>query len=968
MRDRAARMATLGLALLLTVNLAPFAWAAPGDPVAANVRTGATYSTIQAALDAAGPGDTITVVMSEASPAAAYAEALTVSQDGVTLCATTALGTCAPVSAPGRWQASASTIAAPPVQLQGDAIRAPSPGSTSFFATTQDPTSTDKLYVSELEALSFAFLLESGACTGGGVRFQLRLDSDGDGAADKTVFAYPSATFSCGLMQWRFVDVLNGGTWGLSQVGGPGSGATRAEADAFTAGMPITTINLIFDGAPAGSVAWFDNERINDAVFREQVDTTCLDASSPACTTTTARAATILDSPAGATSTVSVLGDGVTLQGFTIRATGEGNVQNVRIAGSGARVLDNVIEGNPLSEVQFGILASGAVGSAWEIAGNTITRAGHTGVYVSGQAPGTIADNLITQNRDNAIYTEGSTGVLTIEGNDLRQAVQANLRVTGTRPMVLRENTFGLSEFTIDFLATDVQVTDARFNDWGAYSRDDIEATINNLGGRSLDISCYYGIDGVAVCPAVADFTFSPNGAHINTNIQFTDASVAGGNAIASRLYTFGDGTTSAAANPTKKFATSGVFAVTLKVTDAEGFVSTATKNVAISNTAPVLAAVADKTASEGALLGFALSATDTDNDALTYSGVSLPAGATVSSGGAFRWTPAYTQAGTYTATVRATDGDLSSSQSFQIVVANVDRAPTLASIADRSVVEDNAVSVALSAADADGDAIALSATGLPAFLTLASNGGTGTLSGTPTVADHGAYTITVTATANGLTATRSFTLTVTGTVALTFSAVGPTVLHSSPGAPVTLTATITNGGSTTDTFNLALTNSRGWASSGPASITLEPGTSATIAATLTPPTKNEKTSISWKATSATSASVTKTIAFSADNPVVLSFELVGVPSAVEGARGLVKATWLDGSPVKNVAVTATQTSTLLGAMTETTTGTTDAMGQFVAVFDDASAGIPGSHTVVVVLNTPLLPKLTTSYEIGGLP
>ena len=966
MRQSSARLITVGLAILLAVNFTPPAWAAAGDPVAVNARTGVGFATIQAALDAAAVGDTITVLMAPDAPPAPYVEALTIAQDGVTLCATVALGTCAPISAPGRWQASASTIAAPPVPFQNDAVRAPSPGSTSFFANSQDPLA-DKLQVSEIDALSFAFLLETGTCTSGGVRFQLRLDTTGDSTPEKTIFAYPAPGF-CTLGTWRTVDILNGGTWGLNQVGGASSGATKAQADALTATMNVTTINLIYDGAAAGSVAWFDNQRINDAVFREQVDTACVDANSPTCATVTARPATILDSPAGSASTVVISGDDVTLQGFTIRATGAGNVQNVLVTGSGASIVDNVIEGNPLTDIQFGVFVD-AAGAAWEIANNTITRAGHTGIYVSDVAPGKIADNLVNQNRDNAIYVEGSMGLLAIERNELTQAVQANLRVTGTRPLVLRDNQLGFSEFTMD-LNADLATVDARYNDWGAYSREDIEATINDdATGRVFDLSCYYGVDGVAVCPPGAAFTFAPESPRFNTAIQFTDLTTVGGNDIAAYSWNFGDSATSSVASPVHTYGASGVYTVTLTVTDSEGFTSVATDEIGIANAAPVLAAISKKTGNEGSLLTFALSASDADGDALTYSGIGLPAGASVNpTTGAFSWTPTFAQAGNYSFTLRVTDGELAATQPANVSIVNVDRAPVLAPVTNKVVMEGTALSVPLSATDADGDAIVLNATGLPAWATLASTGGTGTISGTPTSAHRGVSTITVTAKSGALTASQSFTITVQQAVALTFVPVGATIFHTSPGQVVTLNATITNGGSASDTFTLALTNTRGWTSSAPTNVTLAPGESATISATVTAPAKNERTSISWKATSQTSATVSATAGFVADTPIVLSIVFDGPATLLGGARATVTATWLDGSAAVNQPVTATQTPDLARSLTETDKGFTGADGKFELVFNEVGAGLPGSHTVIVVLNTPLLPTLTTSYSVGGLP
>ena len=88
------------------------------------------------------------------------------------------------------------------------------------------------------------------------------------------------------------------------------------------------------------------------------------------------------------------------------------------------------------------------------------------------------------------------------------------------------------------------------------------------------------------------------------------------------------------------------------------------------ANSPPVLAAIGNKTASEGQKLSFTLSATDPDGDAITYSAKNLPAGATLS-GNAFSWTPDYTQAGSYTVTFIADDGNLQDTQTITIAVGN---------------------------------------------------------------------------------------------------------------------------------------------------------------------------------------------------------------------------------------------------------------------------------------------------------
>jgi len=82
---------------------------------------------------------------------------------------------------------------------------------------------------------------------------------------------------------------------------------------------------------------------------------------------------------------------------------------------------------------------------------------------------------------------------------------------------------------------------------------------------------------------------------------------------------------------------------------------------------------IEDKEGREGTQISFTASATDAEDDPITYSSDSLPSGATYDSKtGEFTWTPDYTQAGTYDITLTASDGNLSSSQTFTINVKNV--------------------------------------------------------------------------------------------------------------------------------------------------------------------------------------------------------------------------------------------------------------------------------------------------------
>src|SRR6202041_2288588 len=99
-------------------------------------------------------------------------------------------------------------------------------------------------------------------------------------------------------------------------------------------------------------------------------------------------------------------------------------------------------------------------------------------------------------------------------------------------------------------------------------------------------------------------------------------------------------------------------------------------------------------------------------------------------------------------------------SQSFTWTVTNVDRAPVLSAVANRTDAENATISLALVATDPDGDVLTYSATGLPGGISV--NPSTGLLSGTLSYTSAGTYPVTVTASDGTLAASQSFTWTVT--------------------------------------------------------------------------------------------------------------------------------------------------------------------------------------------------------------
>jgi uncharacterized protein (UPF0179 family) len=200
-----------------------------------------------------------------------------------------------------------------------------------------------------------------------------------------------------------------------------------------------------------------------------------------------------------------------------------------------------------------------------------------------------------------------------------------------------------------------------------------------------------------------------------------------------------------------------GTYNVTVRVTDngSPNLSDSETIQVTVNevNAAPVLAAIGSKAINEGSQLSFIATATDSDAPAqsLTFSlDVGAPAGASINaSSGVFTWTPTEAQGpGTYNVTVRATDNGsptLSDSETVQITVNEVNIAPVLAAIGNKSVNEGSTLSFAANATDSDVPAQALTYsldTGAPSGATI--NVTTGAFTWTPTET-QGPSTISVT-------------------------------------------------------------------------------------------------------------------------------------------------------------------------------------------------------------------------------
>jgi len=157
--------------------------------------------------------------------------------------------------------------------------------------------------------------------------------------------------------------------------------------------------------------------------------------------------------------------------------------------------------------------------------------------------------------------------------------------------------------------------------------------------------------------------------------------------------------------------------AITTIVTDGAGLTATNSFNVVVINTngAPVLPVQTNRTVNELVALSLTNTASDPDmpGDTLSYSLLAAPAGASVSSAGVITWTPGEVQGpSTNTFTTRVVDNGvppLSATNSFTVIVSEVNAGPTLPVQGDRSVNELTTLTVTNAATDTDVPANSIS-------------------------------------------------------------------------------------------------------------------------------------------------------------------------------------------------------------------------------------------------------------------
>lgn len=161
----------------------------------------------------------------------------------------------------------------------------------------------------------------------------------------------------------------------------------------------------------------------------------------------------------------------------------------------------------------------------------------------------------------------------------------------------------------------------------------------------------------------------------------------------------------------------------------------------------PVLDTIGDKSIDVGTELNFVVSATDPDNDSLTFSADRLPPGASFDvTTREFSWTPGNLQIGDYTVKFIVSDGNQTDDETITITVNDINHPPVLSNIGNKTVAEGVPLNFSISATDEDSnDTLTYSVAAVsPATLPTGASFDTSTrtFSWTPTNAQIGTYTL----------------------------------------------------------------------------------------------------------------------------------------------------------------------------------------------------------------------------------
>ncbi len=284
---------------------------------------------------------------------------------------------------------------------------------------------------------------------------------------------------------------------------------------------------------------------------------------------------------------------------------------------------------------------------------------------------------------------------------------------------------------------------------------------------RAPTVSAPASVGGAEGTPVIVTVTASDPDGHAITNLVADLSALPAGHGA---TFTKNAANTSGTLTWTPAFTHSRATPYSVTFTATNALAATATTAITIANIdrAPIAMSPASVSGNENSAISVAVTASDPDSDAIAnltadLSGLPAGHGATFTknasnTAGTFTWTPTFADAGGPYPIIFTAGNNLSGRDTTLVSVVNIDRAPAISAPALVVTPEMQQLTLAIAAADSDGDAIGTlvaDLSGLPgghdAVFTPGASNATGTLTWTPGAIDApGPYVVGFTA-ANAL-------------------------------------------------------------------------------------------------------------------------------------------------------------------------------------------------------------------------
>jgi PKD repeat protein len=345
----------------------------------------------------------------------------------------------------------------------------------------------------------------------------------------------------------------------------------------------------------------------------------------------------------------------------------------------------------------------------------------------------TVTDDDAGQTSDTLQVTVGNVAPLVTIGDDQSVDEGDTVSFTGSFTDAGSADTHTIAwDFGDSSTITGTLTPDHIYADNGVYT---VTLTVTDDDGGQTSDTLQVIVSNVAPVVAAGDDQSVDEGDTVSFVGSFTDTGSADTHTIA---WDLGDGSTSTGTlTPDHVYTDNGVYAVTLTVTDDDGGQTSDTLQVTVGNLAPVVAAGDDQSVDEGDSVSFVGSFTDAGSADTHTIAWNFGDGSTTT--GALTPDHIYTDNGNFTVTLTVTDDDGGQTcDTLQVTVGNI--APAVAAGDDQSVDEGDIVSFAGSFTDA----------GSSDTHTIAWDFGdgsttTGTLTPDHIYTDNGVYTVTLT-------------------------------------------------------------------------------------------------------------------------------------------------------------------------------------------------------------------------------